>query len=231
MPTTATRTELEAQFDAIASLTPARSKFGATERWILANLPAPRRRAPQSRRRHVLDAGCGVGDLARALAPRFEETDAIDLSPGMIAEAGRRTPQGIPIRYACAELFEWADRHREAYDCIVSVATLHHVDLSAALSHLAGALVPGGRLLVVDLYDRPGLRHLLTNGLAFAVTAVSNAFAPSGRPLREAYRAHGAGESYLTLEEVASRARETLPAVNVHGTLRWRYRLLWDKPR
>ena len=36
----------------------------------------------------VLDAGCGPGDLGRALAPGVERVDAVDVSAAMIA-AGR----------------------------------------------------------------------------------------------------------------------------------------------
>ena len=44
--------------------------------------------APLARGGAVLDAGCGLGDLARPLAPRVARVDAVDVSAPMIARGG-----------------------------------------------------------------------------------------------------------------------------------------------
>jgi 2-polyprenyl-3-methyl-5-hydroxy-6-metoxy-1,4-benzoquinol methylase len=225
MPTAADAAQLRAEFDEIASLSPRDPMGGAAEVWIAANLPA--------RHETVLDIGCGVGDLARSLAAHFAATHAIDLSPGMIDEARNRTSSERAITFACADMFEWLESRLETYDCIVSVATLHHVDLSSALRAMAQSLKPGGRLLIVDLYDRSGPRHLLTNLAAAAVNAAQELVAllqrRSSWRLRQAYRSHGANETYLPLSDVEAIARVILPGARITGTLLWRYRLLWEK--
>ena len=194
--------------------------------WFVKNLP--------SRREALLDVGCGVGDLTRTLEPLFGRADGIDLSAGMIEEARRRTKPGLQIGFARADLFEWLAAHRESYDCIVSVNTLHHVDFADAVRAMSQALRTGGRLLIVDLYGRSGIRHLPVNLAAYAIVGMREAIAllrgRSSWRLRLAYRRHGRSETYLTVNEVERIASEILPGARVTATLLWRYRLVWEKP-
>jgi len=134
MPTTASPDDIRAEFDAMAPLMP--DRIEPPEAWLLAQLPRGGGTA--------LEVGCGIGTMARRLAESFARVVAVDFSPAMIAEAQRRSPS---IEFVCAEMFDWLRDHRDAYDCIVSVATLHHVDLGDALRAMALSLKPGGRLL------------------------------------------------------------------------------------
>ena len=55
----------------------------------------------------VLDAGCGTGRDARAIAAQGLPVLGVDLSQGMLDEAGERTPRRLPagfIRYALMDL-------------------------------------------------------------------------------------------------------------------------------
>ena len=219
MPTSATPAEIRRDFDAISRLTPEGDHAGPYEEWLLANLPA--------RRANVLELGCGVGSLARKLAARFETVDAVDFSESMIAEARRRTRERVD--YACADLFDWLRDHEQSYDCIVSMATLHHVDLPAALRAMAGALRPGGRMLVIDLEQRDGL---VANGIAWIAARLHELRDFRAMPplkLRRAYWHHGRNETYLRHDEVLAAAAQ-LPGAQVRSHLMWRYTLLWDKP-
>jgi len=64
---------------------------------------------------HILDVGCGVGDVTRMLAERVGPTGrmvGVDLSERLIAEARRRTgPAAAPIEFLVrdAERLDWPD--------------------------------------------------------------------------------------------------------------------------
>ena len=217
MATTASASRIRVEFDEIAQLTPETHRLEPMDAWLLANLPGARG--------SVLEIGCGTGQLARRLAAAFDHVTALDFSEGMIAEARRRTAPDTAIEYVCADMFEWLARSSTRYDCIVTVATLHHVDLRSALRTMASALKPGGRVLVIDLIDRSGWRYLFVNAVAWVV-----AF---GRmqpwSLRRAYWRHGRNETYLRLPEVRLIAQQELPGARVQGHLLWRYSIAWDK--
>jgi ubiquinone/menaquinone biosynthesis C-methylase UbiE len=101
--------------------------------------------------RHALDLGCGTGRQAVALAERFDQVDAIDVSGPMIELASaRRARQNISYRQA--DLHEAGEPG--SYDFILCVRTLHHVpDLYLALRSIKALLAPGGRLAVIDNYS------------------------------------------------------------------------------
>jgi 2-polyprenyl-3-methyl-5-hydroxy-6-metoxy-1,4-benzoquinol methylase len=225
VPTAASAEQIRSDFDAIARLMPEEDRLGPHDAWLLKQLPKQRGAA--------LEIGCGVGHLARKLADKFDNVVAIDFSEGMIDEAKRRGSRGAPIEYACADMFEWLPRFPDRYDCIITVGTLHHVDLKAALREMKRALKPGGTLLVSDILDRSGWRFLLLNGLAYVIARVREMFVFRGMApwkLRKAYWRHGENETYLKLDEVERVTREELPRVYVRGHLLWRYTIVWQKP-
>ena len=212
MPTISSSNEIRSDFDAIATLMPERDRLGPHEAWLLRQLPA--------RRGTALEIGCGVGHVARRLAGAFDHVLAIDLSPGMIDEAKRRTSSSI--EFVCADMFDWLRSHADTYDCIVTIGTLHHVDLGEALREMALALKPGGRLLVLDLLSR---RNPVVNAVAFALGLRLT----TPWRLRRAYWRHGRNETYLTIGEVERIAREQLTGAHVRAHLLFRYSIVWDK--
>ncbi|MFB4296110.1 trans-aconitate 2-methyltransferase [Actinomadura sp. NTSP31] len=96
--------------------------------------------------RHVVDLGCGSGELTATLAGRWPGAvvAALDSSPEMIAEARAREIPGR-LTFEVADVTAWKPRH--PVDLIVSNAVLQwvpeHLDL---LPRWIDALAPGGRL-------------------------------------------------------------------------------------
>jgi len=97
----------------------------------------------------VLDVGCGIGDLARRLAPEVTRVDAVDVSAAMIAE-GRRQEHGdhpnlrwINARIEEAEL-------DGPYALAAAGDSLDWTDLPVALPRLHDALTPDGVLAIVQ---------------------------------------------------------------------------------
>ncbi|MBW4050137.1 MAG: class I SAM-dependent methyltransferase [Proteobacteria bacterium] len=103
----------------------------------------------------VLDVGCGIGRWSRLLASRGARVTGVDLSPTMIAEAGRRAAAaGLTSRCRfivqdCAAL-----EIGGSFDLILCVTMLQHMlDLGAmrcALRRMAQHLAPQGRLVILE---------------------------------------------------------------------------------
>ncbi|WP_369173874.1 class I SAM-dependent methyltransferase [Streptomyces sp. R28] len=98
----------------------------------------------------VLDAGCGKGYFARALARCGHRVDAFDISPPAVDHA--RAEAGGP-RYAVAALDEW--RSPWPYDIVVCVDVLFHVPddqaWAAGLRNMASLIRVTGRLIATDI--------------------------------------------------------------------------------
>ncbi|MFJ9350818.1 class I SAM-dependent methyltransferase [Streptomyces sp. NPDC101237] len=97
----------------------------------------------------VLDAGCGKGHFARALARCGHHVDAFDTSGEAI---GRARAEGGGPRYAFAALDEW--RSPWLYDVVLCMDVLFHVlddeEWAAGLRNLASLVRITGRLIVTD---------------------------------------------------------------------------------
>lgn len=101
---------------------------------------------------HVLDVGCGTGNLARRLAPRVARVDAIDLAAEMV-ELGARLSGG-----GAANLRWSVGRAEEApldppYALIVGGESLHWMDFEIVLPRFARALTANGVLAVARVDD------------------------------------------------------------------------------
>lgn len=120
----------------------------------------------------ICDLGCGTGLHTRVLSERFPnaEIHAVDLSPGMIAEAQRRVYAG-KVRFIAADMEgeAWRGAH---YDLIFSnLAIQWALDPERLLKHISHSLAPGAYLaLSLFLQGTYGeLRQIfLENGLEVA---------------------------------------------------------------
>jgi SAM-dependent methyltransferase len=81
---------------------------------------------------------------------------ALDVSPEMIALARARLASCGNVELVLAGATAWRFPEEEL-DCAVSIATLHHLPFEETLSRLARSLVPGGILVVHDLFRDAGL--------------------------------------------------------------------------
>jgi SAM-dependent methyltransferase len=98
----------------------------------------------------ALDAGCGAGALAFALAPFVREVVGLDLSPELLEHARERAADVPNASFVEGDLtalpFAGA-----AFDLVGTLRTLHHVPRpELVVAELVRVTRPGGRLLVVD---------------------------------------------------------------------------------
>ncbi|WP_158895057.1 class I SAM-dependent methyltransferase [Amycolatopsis anabasis] len=134
----------------------------------------------------ALDAACGTGRYAAALAKRGHRVVGVDSSPEMLALARERVPQGE---------FLLGDLHRlpvadDEVDLVVCGLALTHLPaLEPVLAEFARVLRPGGHLVIVDVHPErvargsnpavrgpdgqpgrlPGYRHLVGDYLRAAL--------------------------------------------------------------
>jgi SAM-dependent methyltransferase len=216
---------VQADFDRIARLPDEGWNHNAHYHgYLLGHVPAGCRWA--------LDVGCGSGAFSRLLAGRAERVLALDLSPQMIRMAKQRSAGVANIDYQAGDVRTWAFP-AERFDCIASIATLHHLPLRSMLERMKGALRAGGSLLLLDLYQGEGLGDRLAIVLAVPY-ATALRLRKTGRwrapaEVREAWEAHGAHDAYPTLSEVRRICQEVLPGAMVKRHLLWRYSIVWRK--
>ena len=215
----------KADFNKIASLPDSHAKNNLYERFLLAQIPA--------RCDKALEVGCGAGAFSRLLAARSQNVLAIDFSSGMIGLARVRSSEQSNIEFLMADISE-IDLVPESFDCIVSIATLHHLSQEATLEKLKRALKPNGILLIHDLFESEGLVDPAINMLALAVNAGRQLlYFGRLRPppkVREAWREHGRHDTYLTLAQIRRLRDYLLPQAVLKRHLLWRYSLIWRKP-
>jgi 2-polyprenyl-3-methyl-5-hydroxy-6-metoxy-1,4-benzoquinol methylase len=220
----ATVDKIRNDFDRIARLTALDAIHPAPyDAFLLEQIP---RSLPR-----MLEVGCGTGGFSRALAERGHEVTGIDLSPEMIRVAREQAGTSQGTSFICGDFM----RHsfgNEPFDCVVSIATLHHLDLKAAVRRMAGLVRPGGLLVVHDLRSDAGMWDRVRS--VFAAAARAWARVRRGQlwkrsEVRAAWAAHGRGERYLTMKEVECWAQSLLPGSRCVRHLQWRYTVVWRR--
>jgi len=180
----------------------------------------------------ALEIGCGKGEFSRRLAESSGRVLALDLSPEMIRIARAHAEHPPNIEYQLADVMSY-DLPPDHFDCIASIATLHHLPLREIILKMKAALKPEGVLLILDLFEPEGVVDALLNPLAVSVSVTLRLF-HHGRLLpspeaRAAWATHEAHDIYPTMKEVRALCAETLPGARIRKHLLWRYSLIWKK--
>ncbi|MEW5868264.1 MAG: class I SAM-dependent methyltransferase [Chloroflexota bacterium] len=180
----------------------------------------------------ALEIGCGTGVFSRCLSRRAGHILALDLSPEMIRIAEERSLQYTNIDYQVADVLKW-DFPEGYFDCIVSIATLHHLPLEYVLQKMKTALKTNGVLILLDLFKAEGISDLARGMVAVPVSAILR-LKNTGRlqeteQVRAAWAEHGVHDTYLPISEARRICNGILPEASVKKHLLWRYSLVWHK--
>jgi ubiquinone/menaquinone biosynthesis C-methylase UbiE len=216
---------VQADFDRIALLS--QDGWDHNEhyhRFLLKHIPVSCKAA--------MDVGCGTGVFSRLLAGRSDRVVALDLSPHMIEIAKARSKSHTNIQFQVADATSWAFPVG-AFDCVASIATLHHLPIEEMLLKMKGSLRIGGTLAILDLYKSVVWRDMLTAIMAFPVSLVLRLI-KTGRlrepcQVRAAWAEHGRNDTYPTLARVRQICERVLPGAEVRKHLLWRYSIIWRK--
>ena len=139
------------------------------------------------RNRDALDLGCGMGRFAEALAPELRSVLGLDLSPGMVVEARRRSRHGS-VRYDVGTGRDLAGVPDRSLDLVLAADVFPYlVEAGLAERHvaeMARVLRPGGAAVVLN-YSYRGDEARDRADLAAAAAAQGFALERSGeRPFR-----------------------------------------------
>jgi SAM-dependent methyltransferase len=180
----------------------------------------------------ALEIGCGKGEFSRRLAERSARVLALDLSPEMIRIARANSASQSNIEFQIADVTTY-NLPTEGFDCIASIATLHHLPLGEMLRKMKAALKPGGVLLILDLFEPQGGLDTLMNPLALLVSVILRLIhhgrLRSSREARDAWAAHESHDLYPTMSQVRELCSEVLPGARIKKHLLWRYSVIWLK--
>jgi ubiquinone/menaquinone biosynthesis C-methylase UbiE len=181
--------------------------------------------------RNGLDIGCGTGEFTKSLSGKMKRVLGIDISPVMIEEAKKRHFQEN-IKYIVKD-FDELDEDQK-YDCIVSIATFHHLDLETALPKMRRLLNKDGLLLVLDLYERKGLVDLFLDLIAvpanFVIKRLKNGKRTDNLEEIEAWREHSKIDTYMTYRDLKKIYKKHLVSnVEIRRLLFWRYMVIYRK--
>lgn len=218
---------IRTDFDRIAHL-PERYSWSANDfyhRYLLGHLPP--------RLDRVLEVGSGTGSFARLLALRANHVTGMDLSTEMVRLARQRSAQHPNLSFLVNDALE-SPFPSDEYDCVASIATLHHLPLEIMLRKMSAAIKPGGILLVLDLVSPEGIADIVASLVAaplnFVLRTIHTRDVKIPTEVRAAWDEHGKTDTYPTLSEVKRACAAILPGAKVKKHLMWRYSILWRKP-
>jgi ubiquinone/menaquinone biosynthesis C-methylase UbiE/uncharacterized protein YbaR (Trm112 family) len=130
--------------------------------------------AEELRGKVMLDAGCGNGELTRAIAEYGIEIVAMDFSRSVERARQRLFQKGFPVshrvHYLQGNVLELPVRRR-SFDLVHSSGVLHHTpSTERAFRSVAQATKPGGKLYVQLYRRRPTWIHLVNVALRSVTT-------------------------------------------------------------
>jgi ubiquinone/menaquinone biosynthesis C-methylase UbiE len=100
---------------------------------------------------HVLEIGCGSGQLTRGLVARGLHVTAIEPGKNLIALARQNLEDAGEVEFVNAQ-FEDALLPREQFRAVFSASAFHWVDPKVSWQKVADVLVPGGTLALVQYF-------------------------------------------------------------------------------
>jgi SAM-dependent methyltransferase len=100
---------------------------------------------------HVLEVGCGSGQLTRGLAARGLRVTALEPGTNLMALARENLAGAGEVEFVNARL-EDASLPRERFQAVFSASAFHWVDPEVGWRKAADVLVPGGTLALVQYF-------------------------------------------------------------------------------
>lgn len=192
-------------------------------KFVINNLP--------SNCKNTLEIGSGQGKLCKELAKYSESVIGLDLSQKMTAHA-QKLNSSDNIKYFTADYLNY-DFPKNHFDCIITMAVLHHINFDSFAEKVKHDLKPNGRLIVIDLLQNNFLENAINASvsipLGIAKNIYHNGFIRTPKAERDQWKKHSAADVYLTYDELIKLANKYFPGAEVRKEWFWRYSLVWTK--
>lgn len=193
-------------------------------KYLMKNVP--------NNREKVLEIGCGKGVFARLMAKDFKKVIAVDFSEGMIEKAKAISKGLNNIEYRLEDITKH-DFKNNKYDCIASIATMHHLPFREMLIKAKEGLKDNGVFMVLDLYESKTITDYLISLVAAPVNIIFMLF-KNGRlrpseEERKAWEEHSKNDVYMTFKDIKIICKKVMPEAKVRRHFFWRYSIVWRK--
>ncbi len=173
----------------------------------------------------ALDVGCGLGLFAGKLAKRAELVDALDIDDAILKEAlNQHNAPNIYYKYAD---FLKIDLLENSYDAIVSIASLHHMDLEVALNKMKLCLRPSGKLIILGLYRDTTILDYMYSVISVPLNLIYLKWHRTST--LTLINVAPTCPAQLSFNQIKSVAHTLLPGFKLQRHLFWRYSLIWQK--
>src|SRR5271166_5346717 len=116
---------------------------------------------------HVLEIGCGSGQLTRGLVARGLHVTALEPGKSLIALARQNLEGAGEVEFVNAR-FEDALLPREQFQAVFSASAFHWIDPKVSWQKVADVLVPGGTLALISYFGLEEARSKLDQEAALA---------------------------------------------------------------
>jgi SAM-dependent methyltransferase len=151
--------------------------------------------------KHILEYGCGLGELSVLLARSGARVSAFDISAGSVDVARERAKVNgvadrIDFEVAAAEELPYPD---ESFELVFGKAVLHHIDPALGAGHLARVVKPGGKAAFSEPMGMNPVLNLIRDRAPYP-----NKNPPGGdKPVNyDEIRLWGAGFAHLEWHEI-----------------------------
>lgn len=171
----------------------------------------------------VLDVGCGDGLLAQRLAPVSRSVTGIDPDTAALGRAHDRTAglEHVRLRQTSFDEFDPGDAR---FDLITFVATIHHMDLRAALLKARTLLRPSGQIAIVGLSANKTARDWLWSAVCLPAVRIASMAHRETRDVGVVV-----ADPRENLDEIRAVADTVIPGADVRRALYYRYLLRWQR--
>lgn len=171
----------------------------------------------------VLDVGCGEGLLAERLGAVSRSVTAIDSDPWAVERAGGRLAafDHVTVSHEAFDAFDAGGRN---FDLVTFVATLHHMDMRAALQKARDILTPTGEIAVVGCAANKTVRDWVWSACCVPAARLGSWWNDEIREIGVVV-----AEPKEGLDDIRRTVDQILPDAWIRRGLYFRYRLRWSK--